>query len=143
MHLRAREDQGQGLDPDEENCQGFLWKEGHSRGLWEVESRFKVESRFEHVESRFEEEDFSETPTRAQFEKPNTDLFKETLKPGPQVREDADLTKKENDELVPVRSPTRIPTVQSHVGGYPSIQGGGTRSEKEKRWIIQDVCTIR
>ena len=81
----------------------------------EVESRLKdVESR-----SRFEEEEFSETPTRAQFEKLNTDLFKETLKPGPKVREDDDLTKKEVDEIFPAGSPTAIPTVQSHVGGYP------------------------
>ena len=49
-----------------------------------IESRSEVESRFEEVESRFEEES-SETPTRAQFEKPNTDLFKETLKPDPKV----------------------------------------------------------
>ena len=52
----------------------------------------EVESRFKEVESRprFEEEEFSESPTRAQFEKSNTD----PLKPGPQVREDAELTRR-------------------------------------------------
>ena len=55
----------------------------------------------------------------AKFEKLNTDLFKETLKPVPKVLEDTDLTKKETDELIPVRGSTRIPTVQSHCRGYP------------------------
>ena len=37
----------------------------------------EVESRFKEVESRprFEEEEFSESPTRAQFEKSNTDTL--------------------------------------------------------------------
>ena len=78
----------------------------------EVESRFEVESRLEEVKSRFEEEEFSETLTRAQFEKPNTDLFKETLKLVPKVPEDADLTKRKTDEIVPGGDSTRIPTVQ-------------------------------
>ena len=85
------------------------------------------------VESLFEGEDFSETLTRAKFEELNMDLFRGTLKPVQkvtslihmfansksltqmaivgkypyflvsQVLEDADLTKKEVDEIVLVR----------------------------------------
>ena len=55
------------------------------------------------VESLFEGEDFSETLTRAKFEELNMDLFRGTLKPVQKVLEDADLTKKEVDEIVLVR----------------------------------------
>ena len=55
------------------------------------------------VESLFEGEDFSETLTRAKFEELNMDLFRGTLKPVQQVLGDADLTKKEVDEIVLVR----------------------------------------
>merc|ERR1712142_77714 len=51
------------------------------------------------VESLFEGEDFTETLTRAKFEELNMDLFKGTLKPVQKVLEDADLTKKEIDEI--------------------------------------------
>ena len=85
------------------------------------------------VQSSFEGEDFSETLTRAKFEEMNRGLFKDTLEPIQKVHEDADLAKKEIDELVPVGSPTRIPTVQSHFGGYP---GGRLRNEKERWGII-------
>merc|ERR1719318_1798249 len=67
------------------------------------------------VESLFEGEDFSETLTRAKFEELNMDLFKGTLKPVQKVLEDADLTKKEVDEIVLVGDSTRIPKVQSLV----------------------------
>merc|ERR1712114_89271 len=67
------------------------------------------------VESMFEGEDFSETLTRAKFEELNMDLFKGTLKPVQKVLEDADLTKKEIDEIVLVGGSTRIPKVQSLV----------------------------
>merc|ERR1719483_1791979 len=63
----------------------------------------------------FEGEDFSETLTRAKFEELNMDLFKGTLKPVQKVLEDADLTKKEIDEIVLVGGSTRIPKVQSLV----------------------------
>jgi molecular chaperone DnaK (HSP70) len=56
------------------------------------------------VESLFEGEDFSETLTRAKFEELNMDLFRGTLKPVQKVLEDADLTKKEVDEIVLVQS---------------------------------------
>merc|ERR1712241_926068 len=52
------------------------------------------------VESLFEGEDFSETLTRAKVEELNMDLFRGTLKPVQKVLEDADLTKKEVDEIV-------------------------------------------
>merc|ERR1719477_19016 len=67
------------------------------------------------VESLFEGEDFSETLTGAKFEELNMDLFKGTLKPVQKVLEDADLTKKEIDEIVLVGGSTRIPKVQSLV----------------------------
>merc|ERR1712105_439638 len=67
------------------------------------------------VESLFEGEDFSETLTRAKFEELNMDLFRGTLKPVQKVLEDADLTKKEIDEIVLVGGSTMIPKVQSLV----------------------------
>merc|ERR1719510_486808 len=67
------------------------------------------------VESLFEGEDFSETLTRAKFEELNMDFFRGTLKPVQKVLEDADLTKKEVDEIVLVGGSTRIPKVQSLV----------------------------
>merc|ERR1712142_528325 len=67
------------------------------------------------VESLFEGEDFSEALTRAKFEELNMDLFKGTLKPVQKVLEDADLTKKEIDEIVLVGGSTRIPKVQQLV----------------------------
>merc|ERR1712007_283193 len=67
------------------------------------------------IESFFDGEDFSETLTRAKFEELNNDLFRGTLKPVQKVMEDADLTKKEVDEIVLVGGSTRIPKVQSLV----------------------------
>merc|ERR1719323_2106871 len=66
----------------------------------------------------FEGEDFSETLTRAKFEELNMDLFKGTLKPVQKVLEDADLTKKDIDEIVLVGGSTRIPKVQQLVKEY-------------------------
>jgi len=67
------------------------------------------------IESFFEGEDFSETLTRAKFEELNMDLFRSTLKPVKKVLEDADLKKKEVDEVVMVGGSTRIPKVQNLV----------------------------
>merc|ERR1712110_236410 len=67
------------------------------------------------VESLFEGEDFSETLTRAKFEELNMDLFRSTMKPVQKVMEDADMTKKEIDEIVLVGGSTRIPKVQQLV----------------------------
>jgi heat shock protein 5 len=67
------------------------------------------------IESFFEGEDFSETLTRAKFEELNLDLFRNTMKPVKKVLEDADLTKKEVDEVVLVGGSTRIPKIQSLV----------------------------
>ena len=63
------------------------------------------------VESLFEGEDFSETLTRAKFEELNMDLFRGTLKPVQKVLEDADLTKKEVDEIVLVRKHKNLNTL--------------------------------
>lgn len=67
------------------------------------------------IESFFENEDFSETLTRAKFEELNMDLFRSTLKPVQKVLEDADMNKKDVDEIVLVGGSTRIPKVQQLV----------------------------
>eukprot|EP00088_Acartia_fossae_P014833 TRINITY_DN179_c0_g2_i1.p1 TRINITY_DN179_c0_g2~~TRINITY_DN179_c0_g2_i1.p1 ORF type:complete len:664 (+),score=296.80 TRINITY_DN179_c0_g2_i1:252-2243(+) len=67
------------------------------------------------VESLIDGEDFSETLTRAKFEELNMDLFRGTLKPVQKVLEDADMTKKDIDEIVLVGGSTRIPKIQSLV----------------------------
>jgi molecular chaperone DnaK (HSP70) len=64
------------------------------------------------IESLFDGEDFSEVLTRAKFEELNMDLFRSTLKPVQKVLEDADLQKKDIDEIVLVGGSTRIPKVQ-------------------------------
>merc|ERR1712131_207145 len=64
------------------------------------------------IESFFEGEDFSETLTRAKFEELNMDLFRSTMKPVQKVLEDADMQKKDIDEIVLVGGSTRIPKVQ-------------------------------
>merc|ERR1711944_112115 len=76
------------------------------------------------IESLYDGEDFSETLTRAKFEELNMDLFRSTMKPVQKVLEDADLTKKEVDEIVLVGGSTRIPKVQSLV---KIIQWKGTK----------------
>ncbi|XP_046970813.1 endoplasmic reticulum chaperone BiP [Nymphalis io] len=67
------------------------------------------------IESFFEGDDFSETLTRAKFEELNMDLFRSTLKPVQKVLEDADMNKKDVDEIVLVGGSTRIPKVQQLV----------------------------
>jgi len=67
------------------------------------------------VESMFEGEDFTETLTRAKFEELNMDLFRSTMKPVQKVLEDADMQKKDVDEIVLVGGSTRIPKVQQLV----------------------------
>jgi len=67
------------------------------------------------IESFFEGDDFSETLTRAKFEELNMDLFRSTMKPVQKVLEDADMKKKDVDEIVLVGGSTRIPKVQQLV----------------------------
>ncbi|KAG8187883.1 hypothetical protein JTE90_002427 [Oedothorax gibbosus] len=67
------------------------------------------------IESFFDGEDFSETLTRAKFEELNMDLFRSTMKPVQKVLEDADLQKKDIDEIVLVGGSTRIPKIQQLV----------------------------
>ena len=67
------------------------------------------------VESLSDGEDFSETLTRAKFEELNMDLFRSCLKPVQKVLEDADMQKKDIDEIVLVGGSTRIPKVQQLV----------------------------
>lgn len=67
------------------------------------------------IESFFDGEDFSETLTRAKFEELNMDLFRSTMKPVQKVLEDADMKKKDIDEIVLVGGSTRIPKIQQLV----------------------------
>jgi len=114
------------------------------------------------IESLIDGEDFSETLTRARFEELNMELFKSTLKPVQQVLKDADMEKKEIDEIVLVGGSTRIPKVQSLVkdffgGKEPSkginpdeavaygaaIQGGVLSGDDGTSGIVLlDVCPL-
>jgi heat shock protein 5 len=67
------------------------------------------------IESLIDGEDFSETLTRAKFEELNMDLFRNTLKPVKKVLEDAELSKKDVDDIVLVGGSTRIPKVRQLV----------------------------
>ncbi|CAF0827334.1 unnamed protein product [Rotaria sordida] len=70
------------------------------------------------IESFFDNEDFSETLTRAKFEELNMDLFRSTMKPVQKVLEDADLKKTDIAEVVLVGGSTRIPKVQQLVKDF-------------------------
>merc|ERR1712230_111081 len=70
------------------------------------------------IEAFHEGNDFSETLTRAKFEKLNMDLFKKTLKPVEQVLKDAKVKKADIDDIVLVGGSTRIPKVQSMIEEY-------------------------
>ncbi|CAF0894031.1 unnamed protein product [Rotaria sordida] len=70
------------------------------------------------IESFYDNEDFSETLTRAKFEELNMDLFRSTMKPVQKVLEDADLKKTDIAEVVLVGGSTRIPKVQQLVKEY-------------------------
>ena len=67
------------------------------------------------VESLYDGEDFTETLTRAKFEELNMDLFRSTMKPVQKVMEDADMQKKDVDEIVLVGGSTRIPKVNYQI----------------------------
>ncbi|XP_037041962.1 endoplasmic reticulum chaperone BiP-like isoform X2 [Bradysia coprophila] len=67
------------------------------------------------IESFYRGDDFSETLTRAKFEELNVDLFKSTLTTVQQVLDDADMSKKEVDEIVLVGGSTRIPKIKQLV----------------------------
>ena len=83
-------------------------------------------------------ETFSENLTRAKLKELNMDLFKVTIKPVQKVIEDADLTKKDIDEIVLVGGSTRIPKIHHLIkeffyGKEPHAQKkGGGLQEKEK-----------
>mgnify|MGYP002394151501 FL=1 len=67
------------------------------------------------IESFFDNEDFSETLTRAKFEELNMDLFRSTMEPVQSALDDAKLEKSAIDEIVLVGGSTRIPKVQQLV----------------------------
>ncbi|CAH8478917.1 unnamed protein product [Schistosoma curassoni] len=64
------------------------------------------------IESLIDGEDFSETLTRAAFEKINMDLFLKTLEPVKKVLEDAGMKKEDIDEVILVGGSTHIPKVR-------------------------------
>ncbi|DBA04015.1 TPA: hypothetical protein N0F65_009362 [Lagenidium giganteum] len=70
------------------------------------------------IESLLDGEDFTESLSRARFEKLNEDLFKKTLGPVERVMKDAGLKKSEVDEIVLVGGSTRIPKVQQLIKDY-------------------------
>merc|ERR1739836_110927 len=98
------------------------------------------------------------------FEELNMDLFRSTMKPVGKVLEDADMTKKEVDEIVLVGGSTRIPKVQQLVkeffnGKEPSkginpdeavaygaaVQGGilsGEGGEETESLLLLDVAPL-
>ena len=108
--------------------------------------------------------DMSGTLTRARFEKLNMDLFKKTLGPVEKVLADADLKKKEIDEIVLVGGSTRIPKVQELLRDYfngkelnrginpdeavaygAAVQGGilsGEAAEETKDLLLLDVAPL-
>lgn len=116
------------------------------------------------IESLYNGEPFSETLTRARFEELNNDLFRQTLGPVEKVMKDADMTKKEVDEIVLVGGSTRIPKIQELIKDYfngkdPSrginpdeavaygaaVQGGilgGEQDENNKDILLLDVTPL-
>merc|ERR1712087_371709 len=70
------------------------------------------------IEGLFDNQDFSETLTRARFEELCIDLFKKTLTPVQKVMDDSELKKSEVDEIVLVGGSTRIPKVQSLIKDF-------------------------
>merc|ERR1712061_354716 len=67
------------------------------------------------IESLMDGEDFSESLSRAKFEELNMDLFRSTMTPVKKVLEDAELSKKDIDEVILVGGSTRIPKIQALV----------------------------
>jgi endoplasmic reticulum chaperone BiP len=116
------------------------------------------------IEALFDGIDYSETLTRARFEKLNLDLFKKTLTPVTKVLSDAGLKKGEVDEIVLVGGSTRIPKVQQLLQDFfngkepnrgvnpdeavaygAAVQGGilsGEAAEETKDILLLDVTPL-
>jgi heat shock protein 5 len=116
------------------------------------------------IESLYDNQDFSETLTRARFEDLNMDLFKKTLGPVKNVMDDGGLSKSEVDELVMVGGSTRIPKVQQLLKDFfngkepnrginpdeavaygAAVQGGilgGEAGEETKDLLLLDVAPL-
>ena len=60
--------------------------------------------------------------TRVKFEELNLDLFRSTMKPVQKVMEDADMQKKDVDEIVLVGGSTRIPKVNYQITWMETYQ---------------------
>ncbi|GJQ10415.1 hypothetical protein GpartN1_g2206.t1 [Galdieria partita] len=116
------------------------------------------------IESLYDNQDFSETLTRARFEELNADLFRKTLKPVEKVLQDAEMKKSEVDEIVLVGGSTRIPKVQELLKDFfngkelhkninpdeavaygAAVQGGilsGEGGEQTKDMVLLDVTPL-
>mmetsp|Transcript_2242 Transcript_2242/g.3721 ORF Transcript_2242/g.3721 Transcript_2242/m.3721 type:complete len:659 (-) Transcript_2242:216-2192(-) len=116
------------------------------------------------IEGLFDNQDFSETLTRARFEELCIDLFKKTLTPVQKVMDDSELKKSEIDEVVLVGGSTRIPKVQQLLKDFfngkepnkginpdeavafgAAVQGGilsGEGGEETKDLLLLDVTPL-
>merc|ERR1712087_63858 len=116
------------------------------------------------IEGLYDNQDFSETLTRARFEELCIDLFKKTLTPVQKVMDDSELKKSEVDEVVLVGGSTRIPKVQQLLKEFfndkepnkginpdeavaygAAVQGGilsGEGGEQTKDLLLLDVTPL-
>lgn len=113
------------------------------------------------IESLYDGIDFSETLTRATFEKLNMELFKKTLEPVKKVLDDAGLKKTDIDEIVLVGGSTRIPKVQQLIQDFfngkepnrgvnpdeavaygAAVQGGILSGEAQKSEAHKDLLLL-
>ena len=101
---------GKDLRSDDSAVQKLRREVEKAKRALSVSHKTKIE-----VEALFKGEDFSETLTRAKFEELNVDLFRSTMKPVKKVLEDADMSKKDIDEIILVGGSTRIPKIQQLV----------------------------
>merc|ERR1719421_2619435 len=116
------------------------------------------------IEGLYDNQDFSETLTRARFEELCIDLFKKTLTPVQKVMDDSEMKKSEIDEVVLVGGSTRIPKVQMLLKDFfngkepnkginpdeavaygAAVQGGilsGEGGEETKDLLLLDVTPL-
>ncbi|CAI2170550.1 7047_t:CDS:2 [Funneliformis geosporum] len=114
------------------------------------------------IESFHDGKDFSETLTRAKFEELNNDLFRKTIKPVDNVLKDANIEKKDVQDIVLVGGSTRIPKVQQLLEEFfngkkaskninpdeavaygAAVQGGILSGDEHvKEILLVDVCPL-
>jgi len=101
------------IKPDKRALQKLRREVEKAKRALSSQAQAKVE-----IESLVDGLDFSETLTRARFEELNMDLFQKTMGPVQQVMDDANMKKKQIDEIVLVGGSTRIPKVQELIKKY-------------------------